>query len=222
MFPLNYAVLVVGDPSAGMFEFCCYLGSTYLDNGERVVFLEANTSPDQVRQQMKEYGVDAFEYEIDGRLVLIDCYTPSSSRDYDPSVLRATNLNLEEVMQRVLEGIDRVGGPPVRVLFDSLTPFHMNYDSRVVGKFFTDLATRVKANGAMTCAIHRGILHEDQIEYLSSLADGVIEMMVDHEFKRYVRIKRFRGLDVTPRWVPFEFEPSEGTEDGAFLSWDRD
>lgn len=77
MFPENYAVLVVGDPSAGLFEFCCYLGATYLKADERVVILEANTSPDRVRRQMLEFGVDAVQHELDKNLLIIDAYRKS-------------------------------------------------------------------------------------------------------------------------------------------------
>ncbi|OGS41616.1 MAG: hypothetical protein A3K67_01625 [Euryarchaeota archaeon RBG_16_62_10] len=224
MFPENHAVLVVGEPNAGMFEFCSYLGSTYLTNGESLVFVETNTSPVNIRKQMALFGVNAAEYEASGMFVIVDCYTPPKSSMVDPVVLRASSSSaLSEVAEKINEGINKVGGPPVRVLIDSLTPLFMEHEAKEVAMFFKTVSSLIKESGAMTCVLHRGLLDEDQISVLSSLADGLLEIRMDEEFRRFVRIKFVRGLQVTPRWVPFDFEmEQEAREEGAMLSWKRE
>jgi KaiC/GvpD/RAD55 family RecA-like ATPase len=221
MFPQNYAVLVIGDPSAGMFEFCCYLGATYLKAGEKVVFLEANTPPDRVRKQMLEYGVDAYKHESEKTLAIIDAYTPLSEAGDDPNVLRVEGLsNLSDIFEAVTKGIEKVGGQPVKVLFDSLTPLFMHHDLNVMGRFFRDLTTMARFSGTMTALVHRNILDEDKIALLSSIADGLLEIKVDQSFRRFVRIKYLKGVLVTPKWVPFDFQREEEVE-GASLIWGR-
>src|SRR4030042_58484 len=127
MFPENYTVLVVGDPSAGMFEFCCYLGASYLKSGERLAFLEANTSPDQVRKQMLEFGVDVDSYLRDGRLTIIDAYTPSNTAIHDPGIVRVESMDdLSSIFEALTKSIESLGDPPVKVLVASLTPLLMH------------------------------------------------------------------------------------------------
>jgi len=219
MFPENFAVLVVGDPSAGMFEFCCYLAATHLNADERLVFVESNAPADNVRNQLMYFGIDAVDFEDRNMLAIVDCHASPSAADVDEKAIRVTDLaNLEEVIERIEEGIVKVGGQPVNVLFDSVTPLYMKHDSSDVGKFFSALSSMVKVSGKMTTTVHQGIVPDEQISLLSTLADGVLEMMVDDSFHRYVRIKHFKGLKVVPRWVPFDFEREE--DDGsAVLSW---
>lgn len=221
MFPQNYAVLVIGDPSAGLFEFCCYLGATYLKAGQKVVILEANTSPDRVRKQLQEFGVDAVQEELDKNLLIVDAFTPQPEEDDDPNALRVADISdLGDVFEAVTKGIDKVGGQPVKVVFDSLTPLFMHHDSKSMGRFFKDLTTIARFSGTLTAVVHRNILDEDQIAFMSSIADGLIEVKVDDNFRRQVRINYLRGMLVTPRWVPFEFQREEDVE-GTALIWDR-
>jgi KaiC/GvpD/RAD55 family RecA-like ATPase len=218
MFPENFAVLVVGSPSAGMFEFCCYLAATHIKADERLVFVESNTSANNVRTQLQMFGVDPIEYEDRERLAIVDCHAPAGSIDKDTKSIRVEDLsNLEEVIQRVEEGIVKVGGQPVNVLFDSVTPFYMDHDSNDVGKFFSAMASMVKISGKMTSTIHTSIVPDEQIALLSTIVDGVLEMRIDESFHRFVRIKHFKGMEIKPNWVPFDFDM--GDDSGAVLGW---
>lgn len=224
MFPENYAVLVVGDPDAGMFEFCCYLCSNYLKSGEKVVFVEANTSPEHVHRQLHMFGVYAYDNQGESSLTLVDCYTPPEVNSSDANALRPEDPgNLADIFDSVTEAIEKSGGGPVRMLFDSLTSLYEHHDSKSVNRFFRDLSTMARFSGSMTSLVHRGMLDEDQIADLVSIADGLIEMKVDENFRRFVRINHLRGVLVTPKWVPFEFEIEDKEEDeSAVLGWNRE
>ena len=222
MFPDNYTILVVGDPSAGMFEFCCYLGATYLRSDENLVFVEADSSPARVRQQIREFHADPLKHEADGSFVLLDCSSPRSDLPAKRgSVVGCDISDLEGLLEHVNEGIETVGGSPVRVLFNSLTPLYMYHGPEDVAGFFTELSANVKLTGILTCTIHHKILGTEQIEPLIPLADSVMDMMVDEHYKRFVRIRHMRGANVAPKWVPFEFIRVEEPSGGTLLSWDR-
>lgn len=219
MFPENFAVLVVGNPSAGMFEFCSYIAATHLNADERLVFVETNVSSDQVRQQMQVFGADAIEAENHDRLALIDCRASRRTPEVDEKAIKVGDTgNLEEIIERVEEGIVRVGGAPVNVMFDSVTPLYVHHDSNDVGKFFSAISSLVKVSGRMTSTVHSAIVPDEQIALLSTIADGVLELRIDEDYHRFVRIKHFRGLRVTPKWVPFDFDRDEESS-GALLSW---
>lgn len=218
MFPENHSVLVIGAPNARLFEFCCYLGATYLKAGEKVVFLESNTSPNMVRQQMDEFGADSGTHEQSGDLLIIDAYMQPPS-PADPKALPLPDLSaLSDVFEALTQAIEKVGGSSVRVVFDSLTPLYIHHDSKSVARFYKDISTMAKFNGAMTSVVHKGILDEDQIAAISTLADGILEVMVDRNFRRFIRIKHLNGVLVTPKWVPFEFERNDESA-GTFLAW---
>ncbi len=222
MFPENFAVLVVGSPSAGMFEFCSYLATTHLNADERLVFVETNMSADHVRQQLEVYGADAMGAEERGRLAIVDCFASRSVAEVDDKSIKVKDMaNLEEIIERVEEGIVKVGGAPVNVLLDSVTPLYMHHDSNDVGKFFSAVSSLVKVSGRMTSTIHRDIVPDEQIALLSTIADGVLEIRVDDSFHRFVRIKHFKGLKVAQKWVPFDFDREEAESSGAILGWKR-
>ena len=170
---------------------------------------------------MLEFGVDAVQHELDKTLLIVDAYTPQPDADDDPNALRVADIsNLGDIFESVTKGIDKVGGQPVKVLFDSLTPLFMHHDSNAIGRFFKDLTTIAKFSGTLTAVVHRNILDEDQIALLSSIADGLLEVKVDERFRRMVRINYLRGILVTPRWVPFDFQREEEAE-GTALIWSR-
>ena len=224
MFPENYAVLVVGDPDAGMFEFCCYLCANYLRGGDKVVFVEANTSPEHVHRQLHLFGVYAHDDQVESSMALVDCYTAPEIRSPDENPLRPDDpSNLADIFDAVTEAIEKMGGGPVRILFDSLTPLYEHHDSKSVNRFFRDLSTMARFSGTMTTLVHKGMLDEDQIADLVSIADGLVEMKVDENFRRFVRINHLRGVLVTPKWVPFEFELENKEEDeSTVLGWNRE
>ena len=223
MFPENFAVLIVGDPSAGMFEFCCYLGASYLRTGEKLVFVELNSPPDQVVRQLEQFGIDSYEHMSSGTFALVDGYSSPEVGVIEPGIIKVRDTaNLEELIERVTEGIVKVGGAPVKVLVDSVTPLYMDHEDRIVAKFFSALNSMVKVSGTISSVVHGGILKDEQINMLSSMADGLLEMKVDEGFRRYVRIKHFRGIQVSSKWVPFDFEFKEDVSGASVLSWRRE
>lgn len=222
VLPDNYAVLVIGDPRAGLFDFCCYLGASYLSSGLDVVFIETNMGLRYVRSQMAQFGAEASAHEADGSLVMMDCYSRPESVVHDEhEIILSDMTNLDEILSKINEAMYNVGGLSVRVLFDSVTPIFMAHDQDEVSEFFKDLVSMVKRSGVLTCTAHQGILTPEQISILSSATDGLLEMKVDEGFRRFVRIKRMKGIDVSPKWVPFDFA-RETDKQGAFLSWKRE
>lgn len=218
MFPENHAVLVVGEASTGLFEFCCYLGCTYLRNGEKVVFVEDNASPENVRRQMGRFGIETSDHEADGSLIIIDAFAKDVPSPDEASIVVKNATILPYIFEAVTGGIESLGGKPVRVILDSLTPLYVHHDPAEVDRFFRDLSTMCRFNGTMTSVINKGILDEDQIAKIAALADGILEMRMDSEYRRFIRIKHLKGATVTPKWVPFEFE-REDEEEATVLRW---
>jgi len=221
MFPRNYAVLVVGGPGAGLFEFCGYLAAFYLDRGDGVVFVETNTPPENVRRQVRTFGVEPLDLEGD-RLIFVDCSAAAAPKPRpDPRALTLDRLSdLGDLLRRVNEGIEWVG-TPLHVIFDSLTALHLHSHETDVARFFQELATSVRAQGALTCTLQEGVHEDRQVNLLSSIADGLLEMRMDSTLQRLVRMRHMRGMTVTPNWVPFDLGPVREERVGAMLEWSR-
>jgi len=219
MFPENHAVLVVGEANTGLFEFCCYLGCSYLRNGEKVVFVENNAAMDQVRKQIDRFGVSASESEDGEALVLVDAFGRDATQQSDGAIVVDDPSSLPNIFDSITKGIEKLGGKPVRVIFDSLTPLYVSHEPEDVWRFFKDLSVMCKFNGTMTSVVNKGMLDEDRIAQIAGLADGILEMRMDAEYRRFVRIKHLKGTIVSPKWVPFEFEKVEEEDDVAILGW---
>lgn len=220
MLPQNYAVLVVGDPSAGMFEFCCYLCATYLKSGEKVVFVETNTMAERARKMISRFGVDPYDHEDDSTLLVVDAYSPETALDIDPTTIRIPDISqLSDLFDGVNRAIESLGGQSVKIIIDSLTPLYMHHDSDAVGRFLKDLTTMSRYSGSLTCVVHKGILGEDDIASLAEITDSLMEMAVNEDYRRFVRIRHIRGSAVAPKWVPFDFDRAEEDVQGTALLW---
>lgn len=220
MLPRNYSVLVVGSPSAGMFEFCCFLTATYLKGGESVVYVEADTYPDQAWRQLYRFGVDVRAEEREGKLAIVDCYsTGAFKRPLRDTIVVGDVTDLGQILTRIGDGINKVGGLPVRVIFNSITPLFLKNEPKQVAWFFRELSSRVTLNGILTTTVHREILEDKDVATLTSIVDGVIELMVNGDFRRHIRIKHMRGVNVNPKWVPFDFEMGDEENVATFLRW---
>ncbi len=205
-----------------MFEFACYLAASYLKNGDRVVFVETDPSPERVRRQLRKFGVAAMGFELDGQLAIVDCSPPGWEEEAPLGTKRVRERSdLDTMSSRVAEAIRNVGGSPVRVLFDSLTPLYEANGADEIYDFFGKLCGASRKGGSLTASVQRGMIHKDQVDRLCDLTDGVVEMVINKQFKRFIRILRMKGMDIKPRWVQFEFEKSEEDE-GTMLGWGKE
>lgn len=217
----NVTVLVVGDPISGTLEFCCYMATTYLRSGERVVFVESDSELEQLDQQFELFGLDVPSLERSHHLAIVDCHEDTKGLTKDKRILRVANMaNLEDIVEKVTEGIVRVGGSPVRVIFDSLTPLYKYHDASKMERFFRALSSQVKVSGRLTAVVHSGLMDERHIDRLGEISEGILEMRVDGYFHRYVRLNKFKGLEIAPRWVPFEMDLEDESQ-GTVLGWKK-
>jgi KaiC/GvpD/RAD55 family RecA-like ATPase len=217
----NVSVLVVGDPTSGTTEFCCYMASTYLKSGDRVVFIESDQPVDLLDQQFELFGIDVSTMEKEQKLAIVSCLQEPTGSLRDKRTIKAEDLsNLEEIIEKVEEGIVRVGGSPVKVIFDSLTPLFSIHDATKIERFFKALNSMVKVSGRLTAVVHSGAVQESQIMRIGDLADGILEVRVDGYFRRFVRLSRFKNLNLPPRWVPFDLD-LEAESQSTVLSWKK-
>ncbi|MDH4123724.1 MAG: RAD55 family ATPase [Thermoplasmata archaeon] len=217
MFPKKYSILIIGPSGAGVFDFCAYLASFYLRNDQSVVFIETDTSRSFVRRQLRNFGIKDIEYEGDS-LAIIDCFSEPSLLE-EPVTL-GNPANLPELLQKIEQTIVTFE-QPVRVILDSLSSLHLYNGPNDVNDFLVKLSDASKKSGSLTTTMHSNLHTPEQIELVCSICDGVIEMRVDEDLKKSLRISKMKDLYVEPNWVSFELEPAENIAGSSFI-WKKD
>ncbi|MEM2839310.1 MAG: RAD55 family ATPase [Thermoplasmata archaeon] len=216
MFPEKYSVIVVGAPEAGVLEFCAYLASFYLKNGQDVVMVETDTSADFVRRMISEFGVTREVFEK-AAMTTIDCY--SEPKEENDLIRYAELSDLPGLLEKVKSAIEELQ-EPVRVIFDSLSSLFIHNAAEDITGFLEKLIRLSKERGSLTATLYEKMHPAEQVVALTSQCDGLIEMMVDEQMERYIRIKRMKDLPVKPNWVPFEPGLSERVS-GTSLIWKK-
>lgn len=206
-----------------MIEFSCYLASTYLRGGQQVLYIAADVSLAQLRHQLSRFGVNASDHEEDGELVFIECRSTGPANDDEGVSTRACDMtDLDSLLGATTEALAAIGGSFERVVFYSITPFFMHHNPDSLLIFLETLSLKAKQYGSLTVVVHNDVLSEKQIGKVEEAVDGVIDVRVDDDFRRYVRIRRMEGLSVKPVWVPLEVVRGDDADSGAFLTWRRD
>jgi KaiC/GvpD/RAD55 family RecA-like ATPase len=216
MFPDRYSVMVVGPPDAGIFDFCTYLASYYLRNGQNVVMIETDTSKAFMRRRLRNFGARHEDYE-GSSLTIIDCFSEPSSLDNPEHYCKPSAL--PELLDKIKASSESMS-EPVRIIFDSLSSPHIYCDQEKVREFLVKLSDLAKKRGSLTATLHEDMHSMEQIDSLGELCNGRIEMRIDEKMKRYIRIIKMDSLEVEPKWVLFDIEPAV-TPDGAALVWKK-
>lgn len=214
MFPERYSVIVVSPPNAGVLEFCAYLASFYQKSGQDVVIIETDTSAEFVRRMMTGYGAESGK---GASVTLIDCFGEAS--ELDDNIKRCELSDLPGLLREIKTTVGELR-EPTRVIFDSLSSLYIHNAADDVTSFLENLIKLAKEKGSLTVTLHEGMHPVEQMVSLTSQCDGVIEIMVDEDRKRYIRIKRMKDMPIKPNWVPFEPVLSEGIS-GTSLIWKK-
>lgn len=219
MLSENHSVLVITEAEQGVCQVCCQLAAARLEAREKVVFVETKARPDEVVFYLSQYGVDTSTIESEGAFSVVDACSESAPVA-DPHVIKVGDPSmLSNIFEGVTKAISSVGGRPVEVVFDSLSPLLATHEPVYVARFYKDLSTISRFSGSLTAAVSADSVTEDVVASLSSIADTVFETRLDGNLRRQVRLKHVSGSLVRPIWVPFEVGMQASVDSG--LIWRR-
>jgi len=207
LFPKNYTALIVAPPGTGEKEYCFDLVKHYLEHGEKVVYITTEQSPLEIKEKLKEAGLDVGKYEAKD-FVFIDMYSYSTGTKYDKgfSIDNPANLNLITIN---LTNATQTIGKPARIIFDSVSTLFLHAQPSEIKKFFGILTSRVKTDfGFMLCTLHAEMHDEQSVIALRAMVDAVIEIELKEgpPLKRRLRVHHARGIKIAPMWYIFEIE----------------
>lgn len=207
LFPSHYSILVTGPPGVGKFEWLVRLMKSYLDRGERVVFVSLDLHPREVRTRAIAEGLDLSGYE-GSSFVFVDCFSASASEKIEePAAKKLYSVSSYSNLEGLGMAISKAAAdlrPPVRMMFYTISTLFLHNSPQAIAKFFQIVTSRVKTNmGFIAYAAHDGVHDIQTTNLLRSLVDGVVEMRFTDEMDRQVRAHHLRGLTVKPTWRPF-------------------
>ncbi|MBN1678428.1 MAG: hypothetical protein JW880_07815 [Candidatus Thermoplasmatota archaeon] len=219
MLSENRSALVITESEQGVCQVCCQLAATRLEAGQKVVFVETKTPPDEVVFYLSKFGVNTSAFESEGSFAIVDACAESAPVP-DPHVIKVGDPSmLSNIFECVTKAVGVLGGRPVQTVFDSLTPLLATHEPIYVSRFYKDLSTISRFTGSLTASVTSGVVTEDILASFSSIADSVFETRIDDNFRRQVRLRHVSGSLVKPTWIPFEWGIQNPVDSG--LLWRR-
>jgi KaiC/GvpD/RAD55 family RecA-like ATPase len=210
-FPENYTALLEGSPGIGKFDYCLGLLKTYLEKGEKVVYITTEKAPDEIKAQAKAHDLDIDALE-GMSFLFIDIYSHSSGAKYEKGLMVDNPANLNLISINMSKAVQQIGGGPVRIFFDSLSTLFLHAKPEELTKFVSTLSSRVKTDYGFILYNLQAEMHDPQtVTTLKSLVDAVLEMKYDEgpPMKKKFRVHHAKGLKTTPVWHTFDL-----TEEG--------
>ncbi len=206
-FPKNYTALITGPPGVGKHEYCLDLMKYYLKQGESVVYITTERSPQEIKEKLKETGFDLDAYEA-SKFLFIDVYSYSTGTKYEKGlhVDNPANLNLINIHLANAAGII---GKPMRILFDSLSNLFLHAPVGEIRKFVGVLSSRAKTEyGFVLYTLQEGMHDEQTIMALRAMMDAVLEMAFEEgpPLKRRFRVHHAKSMKTAPTWYIFQIE----------------
>jgi KaiC/GvpD/RAD55 family RecA-like ATPase len=204
-FPQNYTSLLVGPPGIGKYEYCLELIKSYLENGEKVIFVTTEKSPEEIKARAQTEGLDIGAHEGES-FIFIDIYSYSSGTKYEKGLHVDNPADVNLISINVTKAVEKLG-KPVRIFFDSLSTLFLHASENEIKKFFGTMCSRTKTDYGFILYTLQDEMHAEQtVITLKHLVDAVLEMKFEEgpPLKRQFRVHHAKGLKVAPVWQTFE------------------
>ncbi len=201
-FPMRSSILLRGPPGSGKTEFLLDLANRWLLNREKVLYVAVSTSGEEILSRLTTMAGRGI---LSDRLVIIDCYRNNPSDSGDRLIVNINGLShLESITLAISTAVDGLGSP-VRIIFDGLSTLFLHNAPQTMAKFFQVLSTRSKGEfGFILSSVVEGMHENMTMNTLMSLADGVIEVAVDSNMARFIRVRYIKGRESNPIWYQYK------------------
>ena len=223
-------VLVAGNPGSGKSIFNLQMADHAARNGEKVLFMSFEESPEALMSHMEDFGWEGHEHMENGNLV-IETYDPFDVSRTVEALFKKQSGELEIDTKPLIFGdMDHDENSFDRVIVDSLSAISAGFSekSKNYRLYVRELFNLFKEIGVTASVIAESQTIPDQITesgHAEFLADGVI-LMYKQKSSRGIQIYKMRGTDFDEKIAPMTIEGGKGlnvrNEDNFFGSGNDD
>ena len=210
--PENYSLFLVGPPGVGKFEYCVDKLKNFLKNDNKVIYITTETSIDDIVENAQTFDLDLEVYSKE-QLRLIDCYSWPSEMLSDKTIRIDNFSNLNEISVNIEEAAVSLGGEPIKIIFNSLSPLFLYNDTTAISRFVQNLTARAKMDyGYIFYTLQEGVHDPQTINMVTYFVDGLLEMKYDEVglgLSRLFRVHHLKGIHHHTEWVEY---PSRSME----------
>ncbi|MEM2122965.1 MAG: ATPase domain-containing protein [Candidatus Bathyarchaeia archaeon] len=210
--PEALSIMILGPPGSGKTVTLESLVKLFLHEKRRCIYITNTSFPDEVRRSLEGFEVPVREYEEEGRLTFIDCYSSiadkaSKEKHYIESPGDLTRLGIE--ITACLEPNPR----EVDLFLDSLSQLLTYVKQDQLVAFINAVGARMKGNRGRFIYTVRSNIDSELLGILEEASDCIIELSIrelEGVQERNLRIKKLRGRRFSSRWMRFEAQPNRG------------
>jgi len=215
-YPSGSAVLLMGDPASGQTTLLMQLAIETLKQGRDVVYATLDDFPDDVRDSMRQMGLEPRDYETEEnrKLVFIDCYSflvgVKSEELYSEDPQRLSDLSIT-----ISKALTESRNPSnVLLAMDSVTTLLQRSGVRPSFDFLHTLIAKIRSGRASFLgSLSRKAFHPAIIAAMQDKVDGVIELKAEDTMEgisRYVRVPKMKGASHVTAWTPYDRDSKAG------------
>ena len=175
--PRGFFIAVVGEPGTGKTVFSIHFAWQGIKEGDKVVYVTTEESRESIIRQAAMFGMD-FARAIDSnKIIIIDALMRSKGDEWS-----LVELDLDEMIQKILEAKKRLGYGRARLIIDSMSAFWL--DKPAMARKYSYTVKRILYKWDFTVymvsqyAITTAQAYGWGVEHI---ADGIVR------FRRYIR-----------------------------------
>ncbi|MGC8947979.1 MAG: KaiC domain-containing protein [Thermoprotei archaeon] len=189
--PEGFFVALVGEPGTGKTIFSIHYIAQGLNDGDKCIYVTTEESKESVIRQAQQFGFDFIKYIKDGKLIIIDALMKEKQDEWT-----IINLNIDELIQKVIAAKQKLGYSRARLVIDSLSAFFLDKPAMARRDSYNVKRTLYKWGLTVLATSQYAITTGEAFGWgIEHVADGIIRFrktIKNGVLKRYIMVEKMR------------------------------
>jgi KaiC domain protein len=190
-FLKGFFVALVGEPGTGKTIFSIHYIAQGLNDGDKCIYVTTEESKESVIRQAQQFGFDFIKYIKDGKLIIIDALMKEKQDEWT-----IINLNIDELIQKVIAAKQKLGYSRARLVIDSLSAFFLDKPAMARRDSYNVKRTLYKWGLTVLATSQYAITTGEAFGWgIEHVADGIIRFrktIKNGVLKRYIMVEKMR------------------------------
>lgn len=189
--PEGFFVALVGEPGTGKTIFSIHYIAQGLNDGDKCIYVTTEESKESVIRQAQQFGFDFMKYIKEGKLIMIDALMKEKQDEWT-----IVNLNIDELIQKVIAAKQKLGYGRARLVIDSLSAFFLDKPAMARRDSYNVKRTLYKWGFTVLATSQYAITTGEAFGWgIEHVADGIIRFrktIKNGVLKRYIMVEKMR------------------------------